>query len=241
MSLRRTPFTGRRGVEQRWLLTFSDIVLLMTTFFVMMLSMSNINPAPFVAMAQAFAPTPGGGVFDGTKPADPAALDAPLRDQGKQVGYLATILQNRLAGTDNLKDAIVREDGEAVTVSLPSDLLFASGSATLSDAGKAALYALTPMLDGVGNDLVITGHTDPRAPSGGPYLSNWELSLARAQAASRVLQQAGLEQTPVVAGRADGGMEELRLPLGNEDLFTKARRVDIMVLKTRENGGTFGP
>jgi chemotaxis protein MotB len=84
------------------------------------------------------------------------------------------------------------ERGETVAV-LPTDILFASGSADLTPEGVAALADVAERLraEHPGREVRVEGYTDDK-PIGpnlqAQYPSNWELSAARAGMVARHLQ-----------------------------------------------------
>ena len=84
------------------------------------------------------------------------------------------------------------------------------------------------MLRGVGNDLVVEGHTDSRPVRGGEFASNWELSAMRATAVARQLMDAGniSSKRVSIAGYAD---TRPRRNLPGEAAFAANRRVEIVV------------
>lgn len=83
---------------------------------------------------------------------------------------------------------------------LPSELLFASGSATLADPGRIELTKLAATLRNLAARipadidwiLRIDGHTDPVPISTPRFASNWELSTARAVSVVRFLVEQGI-------------------------------------------------
>lgn len=90
---------------------------------------------------------------------------------------------------------------------LPSELLFASGSADLGEEGQRELDKLAGVLldvveripDDIDWILRIDGHTD-RVPINTPrFPSNWELSTARAVAVVRYLAEQGVPARRMVA------------------------------------------
>jgi chemotaxis protein MotB len=71
-------------------------------------------------------------------------------------------------------------DGRMV-VELATDILFDSGSASLSKGGKAAIIEVATVLKDIPDrSFQIEGHTDDVPMKGGAYASNWELASARA-------------------------------------------------------------
>lgn len=83
---------------------------------------------------------------------------------------------------------------------LPSELLFASGSATLGDPGRIELAKLAVTLRDLAARipadidwiLRIDGHTDPVPINTPQFASNWELSTARAVSVVRFLVEQGI-------------------------------------------------
>ncbi len=90
---------------------------------------------------------------------------------------------------------------------LPSELLFASGSADLGEEGKRELDKLAKLLLDVANKipddvdwiLRIDGHTDVVPINTPKFPSNWELSTARAVAVVRYLAAQGVPERRMVA------------------------------------------
>jgi chemotaxis protein MotB len=71
-------------------------------------------------------------------------------------------------------------DGRMV-VELATDILFDSGSASLSKGGKTAIIEVATVLKDIPDrSFQIEGHTDDVPMKGGAYASNWELASARA-------------------------------------------------------------
>lgn len=84
-------------------------------------------------------------------------------------------------------------------VELPAGVLFESGSAELSDAGKKAVADVARILAGVsGRRFMVGGHTD-NVPAVKEYKSNWALSTTRAVTVLEALVHAGMPVTRVAA------------------------------------------
>ncbi|WP_417565101.1 peptidoglycan -binding protein [Marinobacter sp.] len=109
-------------------------------------------------------------------------------------------LRNILASNEN-----IRVVGDRFL--LPSELLFASGSAELGEEGKRELDKLAKLLldvaekipDDVDWILRIDGHTDLVPINTPKFPSNWELSTARAVAVVRYLAAQGVPERRMVA------------------------------------------
>jgi chemotaxis protein MotB len=84
-----------------------------------------------------------------------------------------------------------------------SEVLFASGSAEIGDAGRDQLDTLATTLilitkeipEDINWVLRVDGHTDKRPITSGLYPSNWELSTARAIAVVKYLASKGIPRT----------------------------------------------
>ena len=90
-------------------------------------------------------------------------------------------------------------------------------------------------LTGIGNRLAVEGHADPGAvQQGGAYVSNWELSLARALAVADVLVSTGLDRPVTCYGLADSRYDELG-EIAESDRRVVARRVDLVFYASAED------
>jgi chemotaxis protein MotB len=128
--------------------------------------------------------------------------------------------------------AFVESTETEVTVGLSSAVTFGSGDAVLSSAGEEALAKAARILAGLPNVVRIEGHTDDIPVRGGRFLSNWQLSAARAQAVVRVFMREGLDPRRIlVVGYADVVPRK-----GNDTPDGRAanRRIEIKLLKGEE-------
>lgn len=103
----------------------------------------------------------------------------------------------KLIDAGQLKVKIV--DGRMVVV-LATDILFASGKAELSDAGKSAIGEVGKVLATIPDrSFQVEGHTDNVPISTDKFPSNWELASARAIIVVKTLTAAGVPATRVSA------------------------------------------
>ncbi len=126
---------------------------------------------------------------------------------------------------------MVRIEGDRFL--LQAELLFPSGTADLSDQGKAELQGLATVLTeisrGIPDDLPwilrVDGHTDRVPISTGLYPSNWELSTARAVSVVRYLASQGIPEERMAAT----GFSKFH-PIDQADTaqaYRKNRRIEI--------------
>ncbi|MGB0037283.1 MAG: OmpA family protein, partial [Terriglobales bacterium] len=103
---------------------------------------------------------------------------------------------------------------------------FESGSSRLNESGKEMLVLLAQDLSSVPNHVSIEGHTDAKPYGERANYSNWELSADRANAARRIMQQAGLRQDQVSQVR---GFADQRLRNTADPFDASNRRISIIV------------
>ncbi|MEL6344633.1 MAG: OmpA family protein [Myxococcota bacterium] len=90
-------------------------------------------------------------------------------------------------------------DGRMV-VRLATDILFASGSAELSEDGTAALTEVAEVLTSLSErQYQVEGHTDNVPIQTQKYPSNWDLAAGRAIVVTRTLTDAGLSPNRISA------------------------------------------
>jgi chemotaxis protein MotB len=90
-------------------------------------------------------------------------------------------------------------DGRLV-MRLPQDVLFPSGSATLSREGELSLMEVVVVLRQFPERrFMVAGHTDNQPIKDQPYKDNWELSVARALVVTRFMVEAKMKPENIVA------------------------------------------
>lgn len=90
--------------------------------------------------------------------------------------------------------AQLQVDGDWLEIELNSGLLFASGSASPTNAAQEILTVIYQVIGSTTNYIRVRGYTDNQPIDTEIFPSNWELSVSRATAILRVLES--LELTP---------------------------------------------
>jgi len=119
-------------------------------------------------------------------------------------------------------------DGRMVLV-LPTDILFASASASLSKDGKAAITEVGKVLATIKDrDFQVEGHTDNDPIRTKNYRNNWELASDRALNVLKTLLDAGVSPTQLSAA----SFGEYKPAASNKTKESKAknRRIEIIVV-----------
>ena len=194
-----------------WLITYSDMVTLLLSFFLLMYSFSVMSDDSQQQLVDELR----------TVSENKVKREKPREDLEAAAREIASKFQ---------KDQAVVETSETeVTVGLSSDVTFASGEAVLSDAGRSALEKAGAILAKLPNAIRIEGHTDSVPMRGGRYPTNWHLSAARAQSVVRLLIAAGVDARRMqVIGFSD---TRPRAENDTADGRAKNRRIEIKIMK----------
>jgi chemotaxis protein MotB len=114
-------------------------------------------------------------------------------------------------------------------VAMPSEVLFPSASADLSDEGKMKVMEVGVILKNLPErQFMIVGHTDGQPIKSDIYKDNWELSTARALNVTKFLVSAGLDAKRLIA--AGHGEHDPVSSNKTKDGREKNRRIEIILL-----------
>ncbi|MBF0450850.1 MAG: flagellar motor protein MotB [Candidatus Magnetomorum sp.] len=182
---------GEEGFDPTgWMVTFGDLLMLLLTFFVMLLTMRSLDTAAIKAI---FTPIGKGGGIGALLFPEANQTSGILESSGAQdamliVSYamLSEIMNDGETSDVNDKwgsaenNYELYENQEGYVISLKADVLFESGQADIKPDMYPALDRIAYVLNAVSNDILIIGHTDKITPGRSRFSSNWELSLYRA-------------------------------------------------------------
>jgi chemotaxis protein MotB len=218
-----------------WLVTFTDIMGLMLTFFVMMFAMSVPKQEQFTEMAAALNSelNPLYGQTQNAGPEDALDINKIDFDRALDINYLKALITAEIEKDDVLKtNAVLTPQGDRLVLSLPQSLLFETGKAEIREASARTLYTLGGSFSRMKNKLDLVGHADPRPLSDGQgaYTSNWELSLARAAAVAAAMDKVGYTDPVTIRGSASGRYQELNGIVDENQRLELSRRVDIVIM-----------
>ena len=89
--------------------------------------------------------------------------------------------------------AQLQVDGDWLEIELNSGLLFPSGSASPTNSARSILSIIYNVIGGVSNFIRVRGYTDNQKINNEIFSSNWELSVYRATAILRILEENNLD------------------------------------------------
>ena len=232
-----------------WKVAYADFVTAMMALFIV-LWLTNTSKPIQVAISGYFKDPSGtgkqtGSSLDGSK--ESGSSLAISKDTGnslagsgenfqltkENMGKLKEQLQKSIRSiTDldklkkNIEMTVTQEGLRIELLESAGGTFFDSGSATLNQSGRVLITLLAVELGKVPNHISVEGHTDAKPYSGKSSYSNWELSADRANAARRLMQQAGLRGDQVSQVR---GFADQRLRTAKDPLDPSNRRVSIIV------------
>jgi len=212
-----------------WKVAYADFVTAMMALFIVLWLMSSSDPVRR-AVAGYFSDPRGRSADTGTDRSG-AADNLPVTKEN--ISQLKDRLENSIRKMNDLKSISNQVEMTVTPEGLRIDLLesrngtfFESGSSHLNTNGDELLKLLAAQLGKIPNSISIEGHTDSQPFSAASGYTNWELSTDRANAARRMMQEAGLRlnQISQVRGYAD---QKLRLP--QHPLDPSNRRISLIV------------
>jgi chemotaxis protein MotB len=212
-----------------WKVAYADFVTAMMALFIVLWLLSSSKPVQEAV----------GGYFrdpSGTSSKKGSALQGVAESFSVTKDNMA-LLKEELEKTmrqvpnfENLKSHIeMTITSEGLRIELlesATGTFFDSGKPEPNKDGQDILMALSKELGTIPNKIAVEGHTDSKPYSGKSNYTNWELSVDRANAARRLMQQNGIraDQIMQVRGFADQNLRKKDAPLDASN-----RRVSLIV------------
>lgn len=212
------------GEGEGWLVSYLDVLTLLITLFVLLLSLAG-----------------NGAAIKGSRHGGETSALVTLQAQAAARMVAGTGLEPRHDGLQprfpglDIEGVSVTEGQQGITLRIDDNLLFDSGQAILTGQGREVLSRLREVLASFEGDISVEGHTDSIPIATARFPSNWELSSGRAIAVLRYLSELGLSAERLRAV----GYAETR-PLGsNETSEGRAanRRVELLLHQEAASNG----
>lgn len=225
-----------------WLATFGDLMSLLLTFFVLLLSFSTMSVTSF---QHAMGALQGAlGVLSGEP-----QLSLPIRQsmpktegnlsQAEMMNKAGSELEHAIEEAGLQGDVHLEESTSGIIIRISDKLFFETAKADVLESATTVLDAVGRAISQMPNHVNIQGHTDNRIINTPRFASNWELSGMRALSVGRYF----IEKWNIAPDRISiTGYSEYRpLAPNNTDLnMAKNRRVEIHIRYMNERGITPG-
>ncbi len=207
-----------------WMVTYSDLVTLLLTFFVLLLSMASMDKIKFSKAADSLSGAFGVmGSSTQTEISPPTVISfSPVDDDFSSRVYrrLKTKLRDLKL---NKKIKLVKDRG-AVVLRIDESVLFESGQRQLNPAAEPILRKVAQLVRPLPLNLKVEGHTDNR----GAELANWDLSVDRAVAVLRFLASNQLVSLNRMSATGYGSQKPL-FPNASDEERALNRRVEFVL------------
>ena len=231
--LDNTEIEQEEGLPE-WLATFADLSLLLLVFFILLFSLSSLEVKRF---SDTFASVRT--AFGGKANTDPITSHIRaqestvletiklqkqiIQSQEKVYSEITTYLTQN--GVEGIIGAVFDEG--IITLSVPSEILFAPGSVQLSANAKKVLEPLFELFVKRKNQTInIRGYTD-NSPTRPGSRDNWEISSLRAVNVLRFFLEKGISANRMTAT----GLGETNplYPNTTPENMTKNRRIEFIL------------
>jgi len=233
-----------------WKVAYADFVTAMMAFFLVMWIVGlsqNIkeaiaayfkDPVGFMKAVNegklAFSIAPDGGTAKASEK-EVSALDE--ASEKRRMELAKKEIEKLVEGVPEFKHLkpyvqiqIVDEGLRIELMESAQSVFFMTGSAEVRPPARQLLARIAKYLAQLPNRIIIEGHTDSRPFSRGD-MTNWELSVNRANSARRVLEASGLRKGQIyeVRGYADN---KLRVP--GDPYHYSNRRISLLIAYNKE-------
>ncbi len=217
---------------EAWMTTFADLVSLMLTFFILLVSMSTLDNTGLQDISTYFKKAVS--VMNAGDKTEINIIPPSILERAETPQELMLAMrQNSHAVLRNtslehkVKGIIIKD---RLYLRMPSIALFDKGSATLKPETIKVLRRLARMLAVSPGRISVNGHSDRSSmPTGSKYPDPWSLTLARSASVLHILEEEGVN--PARLSLAGYGPSK---PISTDSTpFGRShnRRVEIVVYK----------
>ncbi|VAX38571.1 Flagellar motor rotation protein MotB [hydrothermal vent metagenome] len=230
------------GVPE-WVVTYGDMMSLLLTFFIMLVSMSELKQegevrAALDAMREAFGADMGESGVMGPSSQTTSTLSK-LRSESDRSDGGVKKASRTSAGISGAYGPAIRIN-HGTTVTLGGASLFHGFEAALNDSLKKNIRIFADVIKSYPNKIVIRGHASPEpVPPNTPFSIGWikrkgevpdqmDLSFARAQSVANYLVLQGIDEKRLVITAA--GDKEPRVRSRDIKRQQKNHRVDLFLI-----------
>ncbi len=221
-----------------WMVTFSDLVTLLLTFFVLLLSMASMDPVKFVQAKTSIEYTFGWRTTAAPKQYSIPVIESPPKakftpiPQETQVNYFKRVKSDiEMTRLQDQVEAIDRDD-DSIVLRINDNVLFDKGKATLNPSSYPILRKIADIVRPLPMTMRIEGHTDD-SPISSATMNNWDLSVARAVSVMRFYNKGSIFATDRMAAVGYGDTRPV-VPNSSEANRSRNRRVDFILKSNRK-------
>ncbi len=235
------------GVDESWLLPYSDMLTLLLALFIVLFAMSEIDSEKYRELSIVFQEefTGGSGILENEGPPTDSNESEKLPNTDEVEEENDTGIGNqeteRLESMQNKINAYITENNlshvlqtslsdEGLLISIFNDVYFDLGSAVVKGEGQKIAREMSKFLNtNPPHQIVVSGHTDNIPIENSQYDSNWELSAHRALNFMSLLLENN-ELDPKFFSAKGFGEHNPVAPNNSNKNRAKNRRVEVLIL-----------
>lgn len=219
-----------------WVVTYGDMMSLLLTFFIMLVSMSEMKSDSGKLRAMMDSMTKTFGLFDGRSGVPGTATQdkstntsMSSRGTSGQGGTEKGGRETQETKGRSGKHLTVQRINHGTEVTLGGPAAFPHFQAVLTDEMKASLDLIADILKGKPNRIVVRGHCSSEPlPSDSVFRDAVDLSFARARQTSQYLVERGIRPENMIVSAV--GDTEPRIITRDAALHQLNDRVDVFVI-----------
>lgn len=249
MARKKRP-EGHINVE-RYLISYADIMTLLTALFIVLFAMSDVNEQKMKQVADSFQNAfygKGSNELIDLEIGRNPELRKPTTATESEMRMMRSVAeQNELRKIKEKIDAKIREENietkittqitkDGLKIVLTDEILFESGSAQLKNDFISVLNTIAVLIKEVDNPVQISGFTDNIPISTAKYPSNWELSTDRAISVLRYMLKADKSLEPTRFSAAGYGEYKPIASNKTKEGRQMNRRVEILIERMNPEG-----
>ena len=219
------------GVPE-WVVTYGDMMSLLLTFFIMLVSMSELKEegklrAALDALNERFGQSEGTVGLPGRSLQENSAFTNQTSAGSNMMGGLKA--KGRKSKGPGGANRTVSRINHGTVVSLGGPAMFSSFEAKLSQGLRDRLDAVAQVVATKPNRVLVRGHASAEPlPPESAFADPWDLSFARARNVAQYLVESGVPRDRILVSAA--GDTEPRLLTRERARQVQNRRVDVFLI-----------
>lgn len=220
-----------------WMATYSDLVTLLLTFFVLLLTMASMDPTKFVQAKTSIEAAFGWSTKAAPVPFSVPIIPSPPKSKFTPIPRQSPIQYFKRIKTDlemtklDKQIEAVQKDNDSIILRINEQVLFEPGQTELNPASYPILRKVADIIRPLPMNMRIEGHTDP-TPIAGRKTNNWDLSVARAVAVMAFYQRGKLFSQDRMSAAGYGATRPV-VPNTTPENMAQNRRVDFVLRSNR--------
>ncbi len=179
----------------KWMVTFSDLLSIIITFFVLIYSMSSVVDEDWNVVTQSFVErlNPDHLLDKTTSPQIKQQELTELKiEQAEDLDYLRTLLENDIDRSPTLHKMIsLKSDSQSLTIHIAATDVFITGDIDMTRKGSMIVDLITNIVQPIKNRVEIYTYSNNQPLDTLKYPTAWELSLSRGLVIAQILRNKG--------------------------------------------------